>query len=317
MIRVPRSLDEVDAAWMSAALGTRVESLSPTGPLAGLVVTCAAARFRLTGDGPDTVVVKLGTHDDKGMNAREICTYRELAEAPLPHCWFAEHDGTRSVLVLEDLSPLHPGHPITGATEAQTIALLDQIAGWQRAWWTRTGIWPDKVLPDGVSHGQRVSGGWARLDRDRFPASPDTARAIEAITRDMPHHLDLLARSPASLVHCDLHAENVWFDGDRVIVLDWQNTTRGPAAIDVAGALTCAAPGVIENGWEALLEHYRRRLGVWPDGPAALHHAVRAAVAYQAGAIAWLADNASTTDRTEAAMRGHWDRLSTAARVLG
>jgi hypothetical protein len=46
-----------------------------------------------------------------------------------------------------------------------------------------------------------------------------------------------LGRQPWTLLHQDFRCENIFFDGDTVVAIDWQGLGRGPAAYDLAYAL--------------------------------------------------------------------------------
>ncbi|MEM6930197.1 MAG: phosphotransferase, partial [Myxococcota bacterium] len=137
-----------------------------------------------------------------------------------------------------------------------------------------------------------------------------TERALTALLDGLPSAFANLAASSPGLLHSDLHAENVLLDGERVVLLDWQNTACGPLAIDVAGALTCIEPDVLEEDGDALLDSYHATAGI-PRDDAAL----RGAVGFVCYAIPWLADHAATSVRTAWAIDAHWARLAAAIRL--
>jgi aminoglycoside phosphotransferase (APT) family kinase protein len=64
----------------------------------------------------------------------------------------------------------------------------------------------------------------------------DVAEAIFAVHADPePLAEALLASAPATLVHADAKLENLGFDGDRLVAIDWGELTGvGPPEIDVA-----------------------------------------------------------------------------------
>lgn len=65
------------------------------------------------------------------------------------------------------------------------------------------------------------------------------------------------------------------------------------------GAATTVAPGALPRVWAALTCDHD------PE-------AIRGALAYQAGTIAWLASPEANRLRPLETMQGHWERLSTA-----
>jgi hypothetical protein len=122
MIRIPRTADEIDAAWLSDALGARVSSFE-TEVLEGGVLADAFRVHRIryasgAPEGPPSAIVKLASRYEKrremaiqnGAYVKEVGFFRELAgEMPLrsPTLYCAGTDGSadagRFVLVLEDL----------------------------------------------------------------------------------------------------------------------------------------------------------------------------------------------------------------------
>lgn len=310
-IDIPRTIDAVDAAWLSDALGTSIEAVTRLGPPRGIAMTSRVARLALRGAGPASLVVKLA-HPDRphpSMYAREVRAYRELTGLPRPRCWFAGLEEDAFVLLLEDLSDAVPGHPFEGASEHQAHALFRTVADWHREHWGGHAAWADKAIPPAELHAKQVREGWEMLDRQRFVACPRLERAMARMIDGMGDAFDALRASPTTLVHGDLHVENVVFDGLRTIVLDWQNASTGPAALDVAGALTCVAPGIVATHGRSLLDTYRRAV---PGVPEDVDAAVRGAVAFVAGAVAWLATHVDRTERKLDGMQAHWASLASA-----
>jgi len=123
-MRLPDTIEAIDADWLSDALGAPVESFS-VAPLEGGVLALAyrigGIRYARSGQSeprPDSVVLKIATDvaDQRamaatsGLYAREFTFFRDLADAvPLrsPRIHYADSDGSpnceRFVLVMEDL----------------------------------------------------------------------------------------------------------------------------------------------------------------------------------------------------------------------
>ncbi len=73
--------------------------------------------------------------------------------------------------------------------------------------------------------------------KDRLPEE------IRQLVLDLrPVYREILAEiatAPETLIHTDLHLDNIAFDGSHgVTVIDWQSISRGPAAIDLAAFLS-------------------------------------------------------------------------------
>ncbi|MPZ28610.1 MAG: phosphotransferase [Micromonosporaceae bacterium] len=214
--------------------------------------------------------------------AREVSFYRELAPAlgaGAPRLYHAGVDPQRQqvVLLLEDLAGGKPGDALTGGTADQVGAVLAAVAPVHAAGWEREPAgWVPRLAVDPLS-GQR----WyaERADRflaghaDRVPAP--VAELVDRLRGDYADVLVELARAPATIVHGDLHLDNVIFDppGRPVAVLDWQGIGYGPVALDVADTVYGSLPVADRRAAEqTLLERHAAALteaGV-PDYPVEL-----------------------------------------------
>ena len=110
---LPVELEDLTAEWFSEALGRDVGRATVLDSSSG---TTGRARVALRGeDGlPATAFVKLAPFDERqralvdktGMGVAEARFYRDLASevaVRVPRVWFADTDGDRYVMVLEDL----------------------------------------------------------------------------------------------------------------------------------------------------------------------------------------------------------------------
>lgn len=177
--------------------------------------------------------------------AREIWFYQRIAPqgsvaAPRMYFGAADLDAGRFVLLLEDLHGLRSGDAQYGCSARDAEAVLQAIAPFHARWWNAAGsddlAWVPEWIGDPDARHQRYN---QRVEPflERFGARiPDAVR--ELTLRLRPVYRDVvveLAKAPATLIHADLHLDNVMFDrGDGVRILDWQSVARGPAAFDVA-----------------------------------------------------------------------------------
>lgn len=171
-------------------------------------------------------------------SAREARFYQEIAIPGIaPHCYFAGIDSEAGIVVMliEDFPSARPGDVLKGCSPEEVERILTTIAPLHARWWDRTAPvwvpgWGDLIanrqsrLVDQVPRFlQRYSG--------QLPV--DVRRMIENLPGSANRALNELAAAPATLIHADLHLDNVLFMPDRAIILDWQTLSHRPAAIDV------------------------------------------------------------------------------------
>jgi hypothetical protein len=245
-------------------------------------------------DAPASVIVKLPLAEGYGVSrhramqqrdpvlagryyercAREVRFYREVGVgkgAPVPRLYYAAEDAKsrRVVLVLEDLSTGRPGDALHGCSVDEAALLLEAIAPFHARWWGQRA--PVAVFPrwgtDGdvrqVRYDAQV-GVFLERYGDKVPG--DALTIVERLRSQLGSVIERLAMRPHTLIHADLHLDNVIFDSSglspSVAVVDWQTTVIGPAAVDVAlflfGALSVDDRRRAED---ALLEHYVELLG--------------------------------------------------------
>ncbi len=208
-----------------------------------------------------------------GLTASEVRFYRTLAAnvpVQVPECLHARHDGTRFMIVLEDLTG---SVALPGSTDACTarraLTVIDALAdlhafGWGRPQRGTAGGW----LLAQVDR-ERSLGTWLRLPlMNRGLALADgqikPRLAVDAL-RCARHHrfvYERLTEPPHTLIHNDCHIGNLAFGAeDRPIFMDWQMVRAGQWARDVAYFCTLALdPDDRRSGEELLLDRYRRRL---------------------------------------------------------
>ena len=208
-----------------------------------------------------------------GITASEVRFYRTLAAhvpVEVPACLHARHDGTRFMLVLEDLTDrAHLPASSDACTARQAIAVITALAdlhafGWGRP---RRGTSSGWLLAQ--ADRERALGTWLRL--------PLMRRGLELAGEQVPpslaapalryarHHRFAdrkLTEPPHTLVHNDCHVGNLAFGAeDRPVFLDWQMVRAGQWARDVAYFCTLALdPEDRRSGEGLLLDRYRRRL---------------------------------------------------------
>jgi len=254
-VTIPARPEALDAAWLEAALraggahpSARVRGFSRETIGAGFGFVGVVERLTLDADAaPRSVVAKWC--DARGAAAeerfaRDVAPTLDVALARLFACVV---DGDRAVLVLEDVAPATQGDVLVGATRAQTDALADAMASFHARHWgardaalARLPVWGDTA--DDLVRRTRASIEAFLAARGATLSASDVAR-----TRELPERLavayERLRRATPTLVHRDLHLDNVLFRADGTpVILDWTDASRGPAAADLGRLVLDALP---------------------------------------------------------------------------
>ena len=208
-----------------------------------------------------------------GLTASEVRFYRTLAPGVpvrVPECLHARHDGTRFMLVLEDLSS-HTHLPASrdACTARQALAVVNSLADLHAYGWGR----PERGTPSAwliaQAERERLLGTWLRL--------PLTRRGLDLSDDRVPHSMAAgalryarhyrtadrrLTGPPHTLIHNDCHMGNLAFAADdQPIFMDWQLVRAGQWARDVSYFCILALdPDDRRSGEDLLLDRYRRRL---------------------------------------------------------
>ena len=256
--------------------------MTPLGAESGF----ASRLFRVeieTGREPAQVVCKLASGE---AAVREAAFYREVgneAGIRVPRCYHIEEDrrsGT-ACLVLEDLDEARFVDAFAGCSPVETQQVVDALAGLHAFWWRPGGRLPwAPSFP--VDHAiDRLPARWTSfLDRHGDAVPPDVRAATDLVT---DRHRALLQplSEPLTLLHSDLHLDNIAFDGEEVVLFDWQRACLGHPAADLAlflvGSLSVARRQQAET---QLLGRYHERFMTGANGltRASLDQAYRTAV---------------------------------------
>jgi len=263
---VPVTVDDVDAAWLTAALqpaapGVRVARVERMGGHSG---TTTRERLRVVSDptersavAPEALFLKitppgLGTRlfttlFDLGRT--EVEFYLAVADAlpvkvPRVYCARRSRRGGRFVLLLEDLEASgcrFASHesPVSLAEARAVVTALARLHAvfWQSprltgdlAWLRTSGGGPNKALE------------WWLAARSNAPALAKFGDVVSAAVRANAHRIHEhraeleahWAAGPQTLLHGDPHAGNLYFDGDEAGFFDWQVAQAGPGLRDLS-----------------------------------------------------------------------------------
>ncbi len=271
---VPSGIDGVTPEWLTDALGAtvtgvRAEQIAQDSGFSSLLY-----RLHLTGDGvPSTLIAKLpavsearGAMELLGGYRRELAFYQGVAgHAPMetPRVYCARMvDGTADfVLLLEDLADWENADHLAGLSMDRARICIEALAG-LHAWSTAntsvlegfpsidTPIARDLLVP-------AFAPGWqVYLDKTSAPVSAAVAEFAGRFADHAGSALSALGER-TMLLHGDIRADNLFFDGDRMKVVDFQFAALGAGAADIAYLVSQGLPTDVRRGHdEALVREY-------------------------------------------------------------
>ena len=239
-------MDNDLAARLERALGP-ITIQGTIGDLTGR----ASARWHVRTAGGEAVVKR---STERIEVAREAAFYASLAPQlalRLPRLLHVEEDA----IVLEFV-PGAPGDCLVGCPPAWERAWIDAAAELHRTFAGRRPPEVRTLVLDPAAREARVRE--CMPDFRRWMAvEPDWEPWIDALDTRAAAATARLARLPATVIHSDLHVENVLFTDTGPVLIDWQTVAWGPGVIDLARQL---CEGLSPD--HAHLDHYRTHLPV-------------------------------------------------------
>ncbi len=233
---------------------------------------------------PATLVGKFTRDNPVSMVplAHESRFYHDLANresVPAPSCYatWTDREAGASVLLLEDVGRLRAANLTAGCDRADVEVVLDRLARMHRHWWSRPELeeLPWMLTPERWA-GLPYPEWWRSYPQVVAEVLPE--RAIPRCVLEVGQRLAdarqrifrRLAEPPRTLLHNDVHADNLAFGaapGD-VTFFDWELVTPGRAPCDVAYFLISSVPVDLrrrhEEAW--LLRYHARLTGGGVDG---------------------------------------------------
>lgn len=207
-----------------------------------------AQRFVVKLDDGASVFVKAAVDDwtERGLRTEHLLLSTLTHLVPRVIAWIDA--APRSVLILEDLHDAHWPADHFRQIDGATLPVLWKpgqrellYAALERLGATRA---PDELPP----LREVFAPEWPAIAADPKPFLSLALCSAHWLERSLPallraeRELDLTGDS---LVHNDVRSDNVCFQGERVILVDWSEARRGSARFDLASFL---GSGVIEDG---------------------------------------------------------------------
>ncbi|PND56474.1 aminoglycoside phosphotransferase [Mycobacterium sp. ENV421] len=279
--QVPSGIDAVDPAWLTEALHTTVTDVVAEQIAQDSGFSSLLYRLHLTGEGvPRTVIAKLAAQSEArgamellGGYRRELAFYRDIAgRAPLgtPHVYAARmaDDSADFVLVMEDLLEWENADHLAGLSIEQARLCIQQLAG-LHAWSVEPSntaalqVFPRFDMPAVRDLLVPAFGpGWEIYrTHSAAPVPESVARFAERFTEHAATALDGLTER-SMLLHGDIRADNMFFSGEEMKVVDFQFACVGAGAADIAYLVSQGLPSEKRRGRdEILVREYLRDLG--------------------------------------------------------
>ena len=259
MASFPNAPDQLDAPWLSAALGYPVEDFKVSHFSEGAGVVGLVTRVHLrAAEGPPSIIAKFPspaaenravahTYD---MYGREVRFYQQTAKTiglRTPACYYADFDADTQdfVLLIEDLQGYRIGDQVAGCSRDEALAVVNAVADLHSSLWDAP---PPGMLShnnpmqrDGMIAGFQV--GWPVVTEhfgDLF--SPRARAAGEKMPDKVAGLLEEMCRPPVCLSHADVRLDNIFFGHDEVVLVDWQSVCTSAPEHDLAYFVTQSIP---------------------------------------------------------------------------
>jgi len=202
---------------------------------------------------PKSIVVKYptddqvqrGTADALAFYIREIVFYRDCApSAPFKtaKCYgqAIESDNTNFTIAMEDISHYRPLNQLDGVSLSDAKIMLEKLADFHAMWWNSPklpamqDIFPPMLNPIYETVIPMLwAQGWPNVEKYAGHLLPDSVRHIGGIWAEKVSWMLTNLMAPMTLCHGDYRADNMMFDGNEPVVIDYQICGTGSGIFDV------------------------------------------------------------------------------------
>ena len=290
MAEIPTTLSEVEPAWLTAALraeGHDVPDVTDVAyePFPGNVgvlgeIGVLTVAYAGETDLPERFVGKCPLDDDTARvynqvmryYRREAGFYRDLAdEVPMrvPRCYLNVGEGDQNLLLLEYLDDATPGDVLVGTSFDAMRRLIGDMARLHARYWLDERIreldwmftFPEPSLLMGFDV---VKHTWPIAVEAEPDLVPDDLKALvegpylEEIPRE--RWIETYDARPWTLIHGDYELENILFEGDEPVIVDWQGVMAAFPGMDLGFSLAISGTDETVERERELLDHYRAEL---------------------------------------------------------
>jgi hypothetical protein len=269
---VPSGIAGLTPQWLSEVIGGRVTDIGVEQIALDTGFSSWLYRVHLCGDSvPASVIVKLPAQSAAGQAmgmmggyAREVAFYRDVAgRAPIgtPRVYVAAIGENLAdfILVLEDMAHWNNADHLAGLSLGRARLAIAQLAG-LHAWSTHQGqsadlqAFPSIITP--LTHDMlpaAFESGWAVYqDKTRTPIPAAAAEYAARFAELAPRAIEALSERQM-LLHGDIRADNMFFSGDQLKVVDFQMSAWGGGALDIGYLVSQGLPTEVRSGRDEIL----------------------------------------------------------------
>jgi hypothetical protein len=213
------------------------------------------------------------TADALVLYIRELKFYAECAEkAPFKtaKCYgqAMAGDNTDFTIAMEDISHYRAMNQLDGVTLEDAKTLLNVLADFHASWWA------SPTLDNMASYFQPLDnptynavlpmlwqGGWPIVEQHGMDVVPESVARIGGIWAEkVPWMLSNLM-SPTTMCHGDYRADNLMFDGNQPVAIDFQLIGTGSGMYDVGYFISQSITAAVRSGHDReLVNGYLDRL---------------------------------------------------------
>lgn len=265
-LRCPRTLTDIDAAWLTEALQQRYPGVKVLTTELAELTQGTSTRMRLhatyadngASTPPEALFAKSAFDNDfrdmmtaAGIYEAEVRAYSELlprvaARTPALYASAVDETDGQFLLIMEDLIEAGvawhpPGGPISIDDAAEVLA---GMAKWHALFWGDPSLDGHAWLQtpqDSAAHDTTkmfAQAGIHILKEEWSDTAPEAVREADDLDAAFHKLMAFSSSTPRTLLHGDPHLGNLGRIGGEPIFLDWQVIRRGDAALDLSYFMT-------------------------------------------------------------------------------
>lgn len=291
-LKIPENPEDITPEWLTQMLHhaqaiqkANVVSFNATPIGVGIGFVGRIVRFVLKYDkkenqAPSSVVAKfpstnpsLQRYWKKPPSLYEIENrfYKHIASQTsltIPKQYYGEfdHEAQKGVIIIEDLTTLRAGDQVAGCSLSDAKIAIKDMAHFHSDFWESDKLnaisWLASFNQNVEGLHQRYVDGWPAFYK-KF--GHQLSESVIAINKQVTQHgiaiRNRLATTPQTFVHGDFRLDNVFFDTNAMVVVDWGGYRRGTCMWDV-NQFICQSLNINERqqAEESLLQQYHQTL---------------------------------------------------------